>query len=129
MVLGIITIVTDIVEQGFQDSQIIVIDGSPDQTRFLYNALRSLYNTDIQVIRSVGVDQTARPSISGATISAKWPPSHVGQHTGKEKVYDEVVEEPKEEIDDEAEEALKDDNSESDHDSNGNEPSGESLQS
>jgi hypothetical protein len=39
------------------------------------------------------------------------------------------MEEPEEEVDDEVEEALEDDNSESDNDGDGEEPSGESLQS
>jgi hypothetical protein len=47
VVLGITTSVVDIAEQGFQGSQVIVIDGSPDQTCFLYNELQSLYSTDI----------------------------------------------------------------------------------
>jgi hypothetical protein len=47
VLLGITTSVVDIVEQGFQASQVIVIDGSPDRTRFLYNALQSLYGTDM----------------------------------------------------------------------------------
>ena len=37
------------------------------------------------------------------------------------------MEEPEEEVDDETVEASKDDNSELDHDGNGDEPSGESL--
>jgi hypothetical protein len=127
--LGITTSVVDIVVKGFQGSEVIVIDGSPDQTRFLYNVLQSLYNTDMQVIRSVGVDRTIGPSTSGPTISHKRPLSHIGHHIGEEEVHDEAMEEPEEEVDDEAEEALEDDNSESDHDGDGEEPSGESLQS
>ena len=105
-----------------------MIDGSTDQTRFLYNALQSSYSTDKQVIHSTSVDRTVGPSISGPAISHKRPPSHIGQHTSKEEVHNEAMEEPKKELD-EAEEALKDDNSELDDDGDGKEPSGESLQS
>jgi hypothetical protein len=81
------------------------------------------------VIRSVGVDRTVGPSTSGPMISRERPPSHIGQHTGEEEVYNEAMEKPKEVIDDEVEEALEYDNLESDHDGDGEEPSGESLQS
>jgi hypothetical protein len=91
--------------------------------------LWSLYSTDMQVIRSVVVDQTARPSTGGPTISREQPPSHIGQHTGEEEIHNEAMEEPVEEVDDEAEEALEDDNLELDHDGDGEEPSRESLQS
>jgi hypothetical protein len=55
-----------------------VIDGSTDQTRFLYNALRSSYNKDMEVIHSVGVDRIAGPSTGGPAISRERPPSHIG---------------------------------------------------
>jgi hypothetical protein len=81
------------------------------------------------VIRSVGVGRTARPSTGGPTISHERPPSHIVQHIGEEEVHDEAMEEPEEEVDDEAVEASEDDNSESDHNGDGEEPSGESLHS
>ena len=104
-----------------------MIDGSIDWTRFLYNVLRYLYITDMQVIHSVGEDRTAGPSTGGPVISRKQPASHIGQHTGEEEVHDEAMEEPEEELDDEMDEALKDDNLESDDDGDGEEPIGESL--
>jgi hypothetical protein len=124
---GITTSIVDIVEQGFQGSQVIVIDGSTDWTCFLYNALRSSYSTDMQVIHPVGVDRTMGPSTGGPAISRKRPPSHIGQHTSEEEVHNETMEELEEELDDEAEEALEDDNSELDDDGDGKESSGESL--
>jgi hypothetical protein len=81
------------------------------------------------VIDSVGVGRTAGPSTSRPAISRKRPPSYIGQHTGEEEVHDEAMEEPEEELEDEAEDALEDDNSESDDDGDGEEPSGDSLQS
>jgi hypothetical protein len=53
--LGITASILDIVQQGFVDSQVIVLDGSSAQTRFLHNALRDVFSTDMQVIRSIGV--------------------------------------------------------------------------
>jgi hypothetical protein len=81
------------------------------------------------VIHFVGVGRTAGPSTSGPTITHEQPPSHIVQHTGEEEVHDEAMEEPEEEVDDEAVEASEDDNSESDHNGDGEEPSGESLHS
>jgi hypothetical protein len=37
--VGITTSVVDIVQDGFQGSQVIVVDWSPDCTRFLHNTL------------------------------------------------------------------------------------------
>jgi hypothetical protein len=81
------------------------------------------------VIRSIGVDRIAGPSIGGSTISRKWPLSHIGQCTSEEDVHNEAMENPEEEVDDEAKEALEDDNSELDHDGDAEESSGEILQS
>jgi hypothetical protein len=81
------------------------------------------------VIHSIGVGQIATPSTGGPTITRVRSPSHIVQHTGKEEVHNEAMEEPEEEVDDEAVEASEDDNSDSNHDGDGEEPSGESLHS
>jgi hypothetical protein len=121
---GITTSILDIVQQGFVGSQFIVLDGSPARTRFLYNALRHVFTTDMQVICSIGMGRTAGPSIGGSMISRKRPPSHIVQYIDKEEVHDEAMEEPEEEVDDEAVEASEDENSESDHDGDGEEQVG-----
>ena len=48
--VGITTSIIDIVHDGFQGSQVIVVDWSLDRTRFLYNALQSLYTTDMHIL-------------------------------------------------------------------------------
>jgi hypothetical protein len=53
--LDITTNILNIVQQGFVGSQVIVLDGSPARKRFLHNALRDVFSTDMQVIRSIGV--------------------------------------------------------------------------
>jgi hypothetical protein len=47
MALGITTSILDIVQQGFVSSQVIVLDGSPARTRFLHNAMRDVFTTDM----------------------------------------------------------------------------------
>jgi hypothetical protein len=37
------------VQQGFIGSEVIVLDGSMDRTRFLYNALGDVFGRDVQV--------------------------------------------------------------------------------
>jgi hypothetical protein len=39
--------ILDIVQQGFVDSQVIALNGSPARTRFLHNALRDVFTTDM----------------------------------------------------------------------------------
>jgi hypothetical protein len=56
---GITTSVVDIVQDGFQGSQVIVVDWSPDHTRFLYNTLQSLYTTDMHILLLVPIDLSA----------------------------------------------------------------------
>jgi hypothetical protein len=48
--VGITTSVVDIVQDGFQGSQVIVIDWSLDRTRFLHNTLQSVYTTDMYIL-------------------------------------------------------------------------------
>jgi hypothetical protein len=48
--VGITTSVVDIVQDEFQGSQVIVVDWSPDRTRFLHNTLQSVYTTDMHIL-------------------------------------------------------------------------------
>jgi hypothetical protein len=77
VMVGITTSVVDIVQDGFQGSQVIVVDWSPDYTRFLYNTLQSVYTTDMHMLRPVPIDQSSRPSTGERTGSAKRPSDHV----------------------------------------------------
>jgi hypothetical protein len=77
VVIGITTSVVDIVQDGFQGSQVIVVGWSPDRTLFLHNTLQSVYTTDMHILRPVPVDQSAGPSISEGTGSAKHPSDHI----------------------------------------------------
>ena len=56
--VGITTSIVDIVQDGFHGSQVIVVDWSPDRTRFLYNALESICTTDMHVLRPVPTVRT-----------------------------------------------------------------------
>jgi hypothetical protein len=49
VVLDITTNIPDILQQGFIGSEVIVLDGSMDRTRFLYNALGDVFGRDVQV--------------------------------------------------------------------------------
>jgi hypothetical protein len=48
--VGITTSVVDIVQDGFQGSQVIVVDWSLDRTRFLHNTLQSVYTSDMHIL-------------------------------------------------------------------------------
>jgi hypothetical protein len=61
--VGITTSVMDIVQDGFQSSQVIVVDWSPNRTCFLHNTLQSVYTTDMHMLRPVLVDQSGGPSL------------------------------------------------------------------
>jgi hypothetical protein len=62
VVVGITTSVVDIVQDGFKGSHVIVVDWSPDCTRFLHNTLQSVYTTDMHILRPVPVDRSSGPS-------------------------------------------------------------------
>jgi hypothetical protein len=68
--IGITTSVVDIVQDGFQGSQVIVVDWSPDRTRFLYNTLQPVYTTDMHILRLVPIDQSVGPSTGEGTGTA-----------------------------------------------------------
>jgi hypothetical protein len=75
--VGITTSVVDILQDGFQGSQVIVIDWSPDRTRFLHNTLQSVYTTDMHILRPIPVDRSAWPSTGEGTGTAERPRDHV----------------------------------------------------
>jgi hypothetical protein len=89
--VGITTNIVDIVQDGFQGSQVIVVDWSPDRTCFLHNTLQSIYTTDMHILRPVPVDRSARPSTSEGMGSAEHPSDHVQEHGSKEEIHDQAI--------------------------------------
>jgi hypothetical protein len=75
VVLGITTSILDIVQQGFIGSEVIVLDGSMDRTRFLYNA----FSRDVQVIHSGAGGLAAGSSTDAPTSSREQSPFHILQ--------------------------------------------------
>ena len=71
--IGITTSIVDIVQDGFQDSHIIVIDWSLDRTYFFHNTLQSIYTTDMHMLQPVPVDQSTWPSTSEGMDSTEHP--------------------------------------------------------
>jgi hypothetical protein len=69
--VGITTSIVDIVHDRFHGSQVIVVDWSPDRTRFLHNTLQSVYTTDMHILRPVPVDRSVGPSTGEGTGSAE----------------------------------------------------------
>jgi hypothetical protein len=108
--VGITTSVMDIVQDGFQGSQVIAIDWSLDRTRFLHNTLQSVYTTDMHILRHVPVDRRAGPSTGKGTGSAERPSNHVQEHCSEEEIHDQVTGEVERNEVEESEEGMNDDN-------------------
>jgi hypothetical protein len=108
--VGITTSVVDIVQDEFQGSQVIVIDWSPDHTRFLHNTLQSVYTTDMHILRPVPVDRSARPSTGEGTGSAERPSDHVQERNSEEEIHDQATGEAERNEVEESEEGKEDDN-------------------
>jgi hypothetical protein len=107
--VGITTSVVDIVQDGFQGSQVIVVVWSPDRTRFLHNTLQSVYTTDMHILRPVPVDRSAGPSIDEGTGTAERPRDHVQEHGSKEKMHDHATGEAEQNEVEQSEEGTEDD--------------------
>jgi hypothetical protein len=110
VVVGITTSVVDIVQDGFQGSQVIVVDWSPDRTRFLHNTLQSVYTTDMHILRPVPVDHSVGPSTSEGTGSAEHPSDHVQERGSEEEIHDQATGEAERNEVEESEEGTEDDN-------------------
>jgi hypothetical protein len=108
--VGITTSIVDIVQDGFQGSQVIVVDWSPDRTRFLYNTLQSVYTTDMHILRPVHVDRSAGPSTSEGTGTAERPRDHVQERGSEEEMHDHATGEAKQNEVKQSEEGTEDDN-------------------
>jgi hypothetical protein len=108
--VGITTSVVDIVHDGFQGSQVIVVDWSPDRTCFLHNTLQSVYTTDMHILRPVRVDRSARPSTGERTGTAERPRDHVQERGSEEDMHDYVTGEAEENEVEQSEERTEDDN-------------------
>jgi hypothetical protein len=107
--VGITTSVVDIMQDGFQGSQVIVVDWSLDHTHFLHNTLQSVYTTDMHILRPVPVDRSAGPSTGEGTGSAERPRDHV-QERGSEEMHDHATGEAKQNEVEESEQGTGDDN-------------------
>jgi hypothetical protein len=108
--VGITTSVVDIVQDGFQGSQVIIIDWSPDRTRFLHNTLQSVYTMDLHILRPVPIDRNAGPSTSEGTGTAERPRDHVQECGSEEEVHDHAMGEAEQNEVEESEEGTEDDN-------------------
>jgi hypothetical protein len=108
--VGITTSVVDIMQDGFHGSQVIVVDWSPDCTRFLHNTLQSVYTTDMHILRHVPVDRSAGPSTSEGTGSAERPSDHVQERSSEEEIHDQATGEAERNEVEESEEGMEDDN-------------------
>jgi hypothetical protein len=86
--VGITTSVVDIVQDGFQDSEVIVVEWSPDRRRFLHNTLQSVYTTDMHILRPVPVDRSAGSSTGEGTSTAERPRDHVQERGFEEEMDD-----------------------------------------
>ena len=86
--VGITTSVVDIVQDGFQGSQIIVVDCSPDRTRFVYNTLESVYTTDMHILPHVAVDQSAVPSPGEASGAAEGRRKRIQERSAEEDMHE-----------------------------------------
>jgi hypothetical protein len=127
--IGITTSIAEIVQGGFQDKQVIIVDRSPERTRFLYNTLQSVYKEDMQVIRAVVVERSAEHSTGEGTIIGERPGSSTENRNPNEGNPDQAIGDAEDYEDDEAEEEMEDNNPDSDDDGDGEEPSGISLHS
>jgi hypothetical protein len=110
VVVGITTSVVDIVQDGFKGSHVIVVDWSPDCTRFLHNTLQSVYTTDMHILRPVPVDRSSGPSTGEGTGSAERPNDHVQERDSKEEIHDQATGEAERNEVEESEEGTEDDN-------------------
>jgi hypothetical protein len=108
--VGITTSVVDIVQDGFQGSQVIVVDWSPDRTRFLHNTLQSVYTTDMYILRAVPVDRSAGPSTGEGTGSAERPRDHVQERGSEEEIHDHATGQAEQNEVEESGEGTEDDN-------------------
>jgi hypothetical protein len=79
--IGITTSIAEIVQGGFQGKQVIVVDRSPERTRFLYNTLQSMYKEDMQVIRAIVVERSAEHSTGEGTVTSERPGSNTENRT------------------------------------------------
>ena len=86
--VGITTNIVNIVQDGFQGSQVIVVNWSPDRTRFFYNALQSVYTIDMHVLRPVPAVQSVAPSPGEGTCGAECPSDHVQDRGSEEEMHD-----------------------------------------
>jgi hypothetical protein len=108
--VGITTSIVDIVQDGFQGSQVIVVDWSPDRTRFFHNTLQSVYTTDMHILRPVPVDRSAGPSTGEGTGSAERPRDYVQERGSEEEMHDHATVEAEQNEVEESEEETEDDN-------------------
>ena len=106
--VGITTSIIDIVQDGFQSSQLVVADWSSDRTRFLYNALQFVYTTDMHVLRPVPVVQSVASSPGEGTDIAERPSDHV-QDRGSEEIHDQLKREAEQNEVEHSEEEMEDD--------------------
>jgi hypothetical protein len=108
--VGITTSVMDIVQDGFQGSQVIVVDWSPDRTCFLHNTLQSVYTTDMHILRPVPVDWSAGPSTGEGTGSVERPSDNVQERGSEVEIHDHATGEAEQNEVEESEEGTEDDN-------------------
>jgi hypothetical protein len=108
--VGITTSVVDIVQDGFQGSQVIVVDWSPNRTHFLHNTLQSVYTTDMHILRHVPVDRNTGPSTGEGTGSAERPRDHVQERGSEEEIHNHATGEAEQNEVEESEEGTEDDN-------------------
>jgi hypothetical protein len=108
--VGITTNIVDIVQDGFQGSQVIVVDWSPDRTRFLHNTLQSVYTTDMHIVRPIPVDRSAGPSTGEGTGTAERPRDHVQERGSEEEMHDHATGEAEQNEVEQSEEGTEDDN-------------------
>jgi hypothetical protein len=127
--VGITTSIAEIVQGGFQDKQVIVVDHSPERTRFLYNTLQSVYKEDMQVIQAVVVERSAEHSTGEGIVTSERPSSNTENRNPDGGNPDQAIGDAEDYEDDEAEEETEDSNPDSDDDGDGKEPSGVSLHS
>jgi hypothetical protein len=108
--VGITTSVVDIMHDRFQGSEVIVVDWSPDRTRFLHNTLQSVYTTDMHILRPVPVDRSAGPSTGEGTGTAERPRDHVQECGSEEEMHDYAMGEAEQNEVEQSEEGTEDDN-------------------
>ena len=87
MALGITTNIPDIVQQGFIGSEVIVLDGSMDRTRFLHNTLGDVFGRDVQVILSGAEGPFVGSSTDAPTSSRERSSFYILQQIGEGEVH------------------------------------------